>query len=89
MPANSSGCARHCVGSRATPAAFAAALEPLARNHSVRDIERQLGKVPEGVLRARLVEMIARVFRLLAQKPKDKKRSRPSSWCNFPDGLRL
>ncbi|WP_299750630.1 IS5 family transposase [uncultured Boseongicola sp.] len=40
----------------------------------LRDIERQLGKVPEGALRARLVEMIALVNRLLAQKPKDKKK---------------
>lgn len=40
----------------------------------LRDIERQLGKVPEGVLRARLVEMIALVNRLLAQKPKDRKK---------------
>ncbi len=40
----------------------------------LRDIERQLGKVPEGTLRARLVEMIALVNRLLAQKPKDKKK---------------
>ena len=38
----------------------------------LRDIERQLGKVPEGALRTRLVEMIALVNRLLAQKPKDK-----------------
>lgn len=40
----------------------------------LRDIERQLGKVPEGALKARLVEMIALVNRLLAQKPKDKKK---------------
>ena len=40
----------------------------------LRDIERQLGKVPEGALRERLVEMIALVNRLLAQKPKDKKK---------------
>ena len=40
----------------------------------LRDIERQLGKVPEGALRARLVEMIALVNRPLAQKPKDKKK---------------
>ena len=38
----------------------------------LRDIERQPGKVPEGALRTRLVEMIALVNRLLAQKPKDK-----------------
>ena len=38
----------------------------------LRDIERQLGKVPEGALRTRLVEMIALVNRLQAQKPKDK-----------------
>jgi len=38
----------------------------------LRDIERQLSRVPEGVLKARLVEMIALVNRLLAQKPKDK-----------------
>ena len=40
----------------------------------LRDIERQLGKVPEGAVKARLVEMIALVNRLLAQKPKDKKK---------------
>jgi IS5 family transposase len=40
----------------------------------LRDIERQLGKVPEGALRARLVELIALANRLLAQKPKDKKK---------------
>jgi len=40
----------------------------------LRDIERQLGKVPEGPLLARLVEMIALVNRLLAQKPKDSKK---------------
>jgi IS5 family transposase len=38
----------------------------------LRDIERQLGRVPEGALKARLVEMVALVNRLLAQKPKDK-----------------
>ncbi|MGA9252753.1 MAG: IS5 family transposase [Roseobacter sp.] len=38
----------------------------------LRDIERQLGKVPEGALKARLVEMIALATRLLALKPKDK-----------------
>ena len=38
----------------------------------LRDIERQLGKVPEGAVKARLVEMIALATRLLAQKPKDK-----------------
>lgn len=38
----------------------------------LRDIERQLGEVPGGALKARLVEMIALVNRLLAQKPKDK-----------------
>lgn len=36
----------------------------------LRDIERQLGKVPEGAVKARLMEMIALVTRLLAQKPK-------------------
>lgn len=40
----------------------------------LRDIERQLSKVPEGAMKARLVEMIAMVNRLLAQKPKDKKK---------------
>jgi IS5 family transposase len=40
----------------------------------LRDIERQLGKVPDGALKGRLVEMIALVNRLLAQKPKDKKK---------------
>ncbi len=40
----------------------------------LRDIERQLGKVPEEALKVRLVEMVALVNRLLAQKPKDKKK---------------
>jgi len=40
----------------------------------LRDIERQLCRVPEGVLKARMVEMIALVNRLLAQKPKDSKK---------------
>ena len=40
----------------------------------LRDIERQLDKVPEGRLKARLEEMIALVNRLLAQKPKDRKK---------------
>ena len=40
----------------------------------LRDIERQLDRVPEGVLRARMVEMIALVNRLLAQMPKDSKK---------------
>ena len=38
----------------------------------LRDIERQLDKVPEGALKARMMEMIALATRLLAQKPKDK-----------------
>jgi IS5 family transposase len=38
----------------------------------LRDIERQLDKIPEGALRARIEEMIALVNRLLAQKTKDK-----------------
>ncbi len=40
----------------------------------LRDIERQLDKVPEGALRTRLVEMIALVNRLLARKLKDRKK---------------
>jgi len=40
----------------------------------LRDIERQLDKVPEGALKARMMEMITLVNRLLAQKPKDKKK---------------
>ena len=40
----------------------------------LRDIERQLDKVPEGRLKAHLEEMIALVNRLLAQKPKDRKK---------------
>ena len=40
----------------------------------LRDIERKLDQVPEGALRVRLVEMIALVNRLLAQKPKDRKK---------------
>ena len=38
----------------------------------LRDIERQLDKVPEGALRTRILEMVALVNRLLAQKVKDK-----------------
>jgi len=38
----------------------------------LRDVERQLDRVPEGALRTRMVDMIALVRRLLAQKPKDK-----------------
>ena len=40
----------------------------------LRDIERQLNRVPEGALKSRLVEVIGLVNRLLAQKPKDKKK---------------
>ena len=40
----------------------------------LRDIERQLDKVPEGALKARMEEMIALANRLLAQKVKDKKK---------------
>jgi transposase, IS5 family len=40
----------------------------------VRDIERQLDRVPEGALKARLVETITLANRLLAQKPKDSKK---------------
>lgn len=40
----------------------------------LRDIERQLDRVPEGPLKTRLADMIALVNRLLAQKPKDKKK---------------
>jgi IS5 family transposase len=40
----------------------------------LRDVERQLGKVPEGALRTQIEQMIALVNRLLAQKPKDKKK---------------
>ncbi|SDX76989.1 IS5 family transposase [Roseicitreum antarcticum] len=38
----------------------------------LRDVERQLDQIPEGVLKARIVEIIALVNRLLAQEPKDK-----------------
>jgi IS5 family transposase len=38
----------------------------------LRDIERQLDRVSDGALKARIVEMIALVNRLLAQRPKDK-----------------
>lgn len=38
----------------------------------LRDIERQLNKVPEGALKTRMEEMIALTNRLLAQKMKDK-----------------
>ncbi len=40
----------------------------------LRDIERQLDKIPEGALRMRILEMIALTHRLLAQKVKDKKK---------------
>lgn len=40
----------------------------------LRDIERQLGRVPDGALKTRLVEMIVLVNRLLAQKPKDRQK---------------
>jgi len=40
----------------------------------LRDIERQMDKVVEGPLKSRLQEMVALVNRLLAQKPKDKKK---------------
>ncbi len=40
----------------------------------LRDIERQLDQVPEGALRTRVLEMVALVNRLLAQKPKDRKK---------------
>ncbi len=40
----------------------------------LRDIERQLNKVPEGVLRTRILEMVALTNRLLAQKVKDKRK---------------
>ncbi len=40
----------------------------------LRDIERQMEKVVEGPLKSRLQEMVALVNRLLAQKPKDKKK---------------
>lgn len=40
----------------------------------LRDIERQMDKVVEGPLKSRLQEMLALVHRLLAQKPKDRKK---------------
>lgn len=40
----------------------------------LRDIERQLDRVPEGTLKVRPEEMVALVNRLLAQKPKDKRK---------------
>ena len=40
----------------------------------LRDIERQLDQVAEGTLKTRIVEMIALANRLLAQKPKDRKK---------------
>jgi IS5 family transposase len=40
----------------------------------LRGIERQLDQVPEGALRTRILEMVVLVNRLLAQKPKDKKK---------------
>ena len=40
----------------------------------LRDIERQIDKVDEGPLKSRLQDMVALVNRLLAQKPKDRKK---------------
>jgi transposase, IS5 family len=40
----------------------------------LRDIERQMDKVAEGPLKARIAEVTALVNRLLAQKPKDRKK---------------
>jgi len=40
----------------------------------LRDIERQMDKVVEGPLKSRIQELVALVNRLLAQKPKDKKK---------------
>jgi len=40
----------------------------------LRDIERQIDKVAEGPLKSRLQDMVALVNRLLAQKPKDRKK---------------
>lgn len=40
----------------------------------LRDIERQMDKVMEGPLKARITEVTALVNRLLAQKPKDRKK---------------
>ena len=40
----------------------------------LRDIERQMGKVLEGPLKTRLQDMVALVNRLLAQKPKDRRK---------------
>ena len=40
----------------------------------LRDIERQTDKVAEGPLKARIIEVTALVSRLLAQKPKDRRK---------------
>jgi IS5 family transposase len=40
----------------------------------LRDIERQMDKVAEGPLKSRLQELVALVNRLLAQKPKDRRK---------------
>ena len=40
----------------------------------LRDIERQIDKVAEGPLKSRLQDLLALVNRLLAQKPKDRKK---------------
>ena len=40
----------------------------------LRDIERQIDKVAEGPLKSRLLDMVALVNRLLAPKPKDRKK---------------
>ncbi len=49
-------------------------LQRLHRPRAAANIERQLNRVPEGALKSRLVEVIGLVNRLLAQKPKDKKK---------------
>ncbi len=50
----------------------------------LRDIERQLDRVPESALRTRLLEMIALTNRLLAQKVKDKKKLLSYDFSRLP-----
>ena len=61
MPGNSNGCARPCVVSRAIPGVCCAT-------------SSDRWKVAEGPLKDQITELTALVNRLLAQKPKDRKK---------------
>jgi hypothetical protein len=62
MPGNSSGCARRCAVSRAIPGACCATSSG------------RWTRFVDGPLKSQLQDLIALVNRLLAQKPKDKKK---------------